>query len=277
MVIPLGACASMSGFPEPVQPPATALAEVEDYLTLAVVNSCNRDPTRTCRNNIIDARIRASNIRFAEYERALYREGIGSGVGTDWAVLALNGIAAISTGAAPELAALSAGVLGGRSAYEKRALYDLSLPVMLAQMTAKRQEVLVRVRAGETKEVADYSLHRGLDDVAAYERAGSIPAAMSEMVTNAGAQARDAQKNLEEIELVTVVPDHIQARREPIAEKVKAADIEQLKLLLLISGRTPSPNPVVDALTILGQTTTAEGLDTFCIRLRLAVPNSGGC
>lgn len=197
----LGGCASVSGFPEPIMSPAASIKEVEFYLSPAAELACRENAvTRTCRNNILDARIRAGNVRFGQFERNLYSQGIGFGVGTDWLAIALNSVATFSKSAAPELSAVSAAVIGGRASFEKQALYNLSLPVMLAQIYAKRQEVLARIRAGETREISEYSLYRGLDDVDDYEHAGSIPAAMTEIVTNAGAQASEAKAKLDKID-----------------------------------------------------------------------------
>lgn len=270
-------CASSNGFPDPVVSTESVITEVQDSLTVKAVTDCNAALTRSCRNNIIDARVRASNARFSQFERELYVEGIGFGVGTDWATLAINGIATFSKSAAPELAALSAAIIGGRASYEKQALYNLSLPVMLAQMVAKRQEVLVRVRAGQTKELADYTLYRGLDDVDEYHRAGSIPAAMSEMINNAGAQADEAKQKLEEIDQVALVPPDIQQRRETIAAKLKAAQVNELSVFLRISGQKSGGNPLIDSLNLLEDARTGEALDTFCTRLQLTVPSAGGC
>ncbi|WP_440207475.1 hypothetical protein, partial [Campylobacter coli] len=59
----------------------------------------------------------------------------------DWIALALNGVGSVSA-ASKALSAASAGVLGARASFEKQALYNMTMPAMLAQMVAKRREVL---------------------------------------------------------------------------------------------------------------------------------------
>lgn len=270
-------CASIQGYPEPAVSAETRLAEVKTYLEQKAVTDCASSPTRTCRNTIMDARLTASDVRFSEFERALYMQGIGAGVGTDWGVLALNSVATFAKKSADELAAISAAVVGGRASYEKQALYDSSLPVMIAQMVAKRQEVLVSVRMGQTKAISEYSLYRGLSDVDQYDRAGSIPAAMSEIVRNAGEQAAEASDALKQIDAIQIVEDDVQVRREAIAVKLKAAQTNELMRLLKVSGKRAGDDPLVDALNMLSDATTNEQVDTLCARLALAAPSTGGC
>lgn len=275
----LGGCASVSGFPRQIVRPAVARNEVAAYLTEKAVSDCNANSTRQCRNQILDARLRAIDIEFGEYERALYREGIGFGVGTDWLAIALNTIGSVTNASKP-LAAASAGVLGARASYEKQALYNLTLPVMLAQMQAKRKEVLVHIRGGENQEVSDYSIYRGLNDIDDYAMAGSVPGAMNEMVTNAGVQAKEAKQDLDAIVLEKLIDPVVQKRREPIANTIKAAQTTQLELFLRLSGQSPAPNDEGmkrQALDLLDAATNPPAVDTLCDRLKAAMSNPGGC
>ena len=98
-----------------------------------------------------------------------------------------------------------------------------------------------------------------------------------EMVSNAGAQADQAQKKLEQIDQVALVPQDIQTRREAIAVKLKAARQNELPVFLRISGSKSSGNDLVDSLNLLEDARTAEALDTFCTRMSLTVPSAGGC
>lgn len=271
----IGGCASVRGFPNPSMPPSTARAEVAGQLTKAATDACvTTTATTVCRNSLIDARLRAINIEFEEYERALYREGIGTGIGTDWVAIALNSIGAVTSASKP-LSAAAAGVLGGRASYEKQALHNLTLPVMLAQMTAKRKEVLVRIRAGEKKDLAQYSVYRALDDVDDYALAGTIPGAVAEMVANAGAQAKEAKAALDQIDLVVPVAADIQKRREIAAGKIKSATDSQLALFLRLSAVTPSSVALVDGLNIVDRARSSQEIDAVCLRLVAAIGGEG--
>lgn len=272
----LGGCASIGGFPKPAFDQKNTAAELAPYLSPTIVTEYSKCPDKVeCRNNILDARMRAVDMTFANFERALYREGIGIGVGTDWVTLALNAVGSVTKASKP-LAAAAGAITGARSSYEKQALYNLTLPVMMAQMSAKRKDVLARVRQGETQSVAAYSLFQGLNDVDSYEAAGTIPGAVADMITNAGVQAKQADQKLDAIRMVAPVDVSIQTTREDLAKAIKAATPAQLGLLLRISNVEAGADPLVDSLELLDQVTTKADLDTFCTRFTVAV-GAGAC
>jgi hypothetical protein len=272
----LGGCASIGGFPKPAFDQKNTAAELAPYLSPTIVTEYSKCPDKVeCRNNILDARMRAVDMTFANFERALYREGIGIGVGTDWVTLALNAVGSVTKASKP-LAAAAGAITGARSSYEKQALYNLTLPVMMAQMSAKRKDVLARVRQGETQSAATYSLFQGLNDVDSYEAAGTIPGAVADMITNAGVQAKQADQKLDAIRMVAPVDVSIQTTREDLAKAIKAATPAQLDLLLRISNVKAGDDPLVDSLELLDQVTTKADLDTFCTRFTVAV-GAGAC
>ena len=275
----LGGCASIGGFPKPAFDQKNTAAELAPYLSPTIVADYSNNlkcPNKVeCRNNILDARMRAVDMTFGNYERALYREGIGIGIGTDWVTLALNAVGSVTKASKP-LAAAAGAITGARSSYEKQALYNLTLPVMMAQMSAKRKDMLARIRQGETQSVAAYSLFQGLNDVDSYEAAGTMPGAVADMATNAGVQSKQADQKLDAIRMVAPVDPSVQTTREGLAQAIKAATPAQLDLLLRISNVKAGDDPVVDSLDLLDQVTTKADLDTFCTRFTVAV-GAGAC
>ncbi|WP_426258097.1 hypothetical protein [Sphingomonas sp. DC1600-2] len=268
----LAGCATVSGFPNSAFDTTQVNAEIAPYLLAAKVtayDSCQAK--KACRNDIIDARLRAIDLRFGEYERNLYKEGVGFGVGTDWIALALNGVGSVSA-ASKALSAASAGVLGARASFEKQALYNMTMPAMLAQMVAKRREVLARIREGESQDVAAYSLFRALNDIDDYAFAGTLPGAITEISNHAGVQATQANADIKAIQIVAPVAQDLQDRREKIAILLKAATAAQLGLLQRVSGGEPSDaDPLLNALNLLDAARTTEKLETFCQRFKVAV------
>jgi hypothetical protein len=168
-------------------------------------------------------------------------------------VLALTGAASISTGHAPQyLAAVAAGLVGGQAAFQKNALFDKTLPALMAQMAASRQTILVTIRKGEAQGTEDYPLDQGLNDINQYENAGTIPGAISGITSNAGAQLQQATDRLNSIQVVTAAPPELQPRREALAAYVKTPlSSDQLKQLLKAIGKTPSANDTDNLTTIL--------------------------
>ena len=267
----LTGCATVSGFPKQAFDTKEVNAEIAPYLLAKKVSDYDKcDQQERCRNDIIDARLRAIDLRFGEYERGLYKEGVGFGVGTDWIALALNGAGSV-TGASRALSAAAAGVLGARASFEKQALYNMTMPAMLAQMVAKRREVLAHIRDGESQKVASYSLFRALNDIDDYAFAGTLPGAISEISNHAGVQATQANAELKAIQIVAPVAKDFQDRREKIAEAIKAASPSQLQLLQRLSDTEPSDaDPLVNALNMVDSARTPEKLKGLCERLALA-------
>lgn len=195
-------CTSIKGFPEP---PATsnAVAPEPGYQlgpdAIRLYNA-ETDPAKKLarRNEIIDARMAEIDRRFAEFERALYAEGIGAGIGTDWAVLALTAASTVSTVSTTQtaLSAVATAVVGAAAAYDKRALFDKTLPALMAQMVAERETLRVSIRASTQLPVESYTLFAADSDLQAFARAGSIPGAIASVAQDAGQKAATAQQEM---------------------------------------------------------------------------------
>ena len=227
------------------------------------------------RNEVVEARVRAADLKFGDFERGLYAQGIGYGVGTEWAVLALTGVASVSTGNVPKyLAALAAGLTGGQAAYAKGALFDKTLPALMAQMQAGRQTILVRIRQGEGQETDAYPYPRGLQDASDYENAGSMPSAINGVTTSAGAQLKQATDTLNAIQVVTAAPIEIQSRREKLAAYVKDSsqvNSEGLSKLVAALGKTVGNDNdnLTTILLAISAANTAEQFDLLAQKVNI--------
>ena len=280
----IGGCAAVKGFPDPVVDTTTAMTNLKDYLDGPAVRKKyeGSDTDRggmsrkEWRNEVLEAHVHAVDLKFGDFERALYKEGIGWGIGTDWTVLALTGAAAVSTGNAPKyLAAAAAGLVGGQAAYQKSALFDKTLPALMAQMAASRRTILVLIRQGEGKGTDEYPLDQGLNDVNEYENAGTIPGAISGVTSNAGAQLKQATESLNKIQVVSdIAPPDVQARREALSDYVKGSDLtpSQLAQLVTALGKTPGADADADTLTVLyaiSAATTAAKFDAIAQQVKI--------
>jgi hypothetical protein len=198
-------CNTLRGFPAPPQTTDVAAPAPGWQLGPQAVQAYNAasspDEKKALRNEIIDARMAAIDVRFGDYERALYQEGIGSGLGTDWVELAL-GAATTVVGAASTKTALGAAttaVVGGQASFDKRALFDKTLPALLSQMVAERETIRTEVRIREGLAVADYTWSAADSDLQRYQYAGSIPGAISTVAQDAGQKAATAKRQLQDI------------------------------------------------------------------------------
>lgn len=201
----LTGCATITGFPNS---PASSTATYPNpgyQLGEAGILKYNAetDPIakKNIRNDIIDARVAEIDKNFFDFEHALYLEGVGSGIGTDWTVLALTAASTLSrvTNTKTIFSATSTAVVGGDASFDKRALFDKTLPSLLAQMLAERETVRTKIRKQETMSVTDYTLFAALSDIDALSFAGSIPGAITAVTKDAGQKqeaARQAQNDI---------------------------------------------------------------------------------
>jgi len=276
--ISLAACSGIKGFPDRSYNTADELAALSKYQTMAALdafdapdNAARGGMTKEgWRNEVLEARIQDMNLQFSKFEQSLYEQGIGFGVGTDWIVLALSGAGAIVTGGASNaLSGAAAGVTGARSAYGKDVLYDKTLPVIIAQMVAQRQTVLVRIREGETQDANAYPLTRGLADVEEYYNAGTIPGGISNLAINAGAQSKDAQAQLDSIPVVTVVLADLQKKKEDVAAFVKALSPSDADRLAASLGQPKGGDAQLEILRMIGPATTPAQLNVITTQIKV--------
>jgi len=282
----LAGCASINGFPDRSVDSQLELKSLQAYLSSSAITAFN-SPNDSDRNNlsktawrneVIEARIRADAINFQEFEKSLYSQGIGFGVGTDWITLALNGAGAVSGGtAASALAAAAAGVVGARGSYEKNALYDKTLPTLMAQMVANRKVVLVTIREGESLDAGAYPLTRALTDLEDYYSAGTIPGSLTNIAENAGAQAKEADKTLNSLLIVKQVTQNIQIRREKMAAFIKGdptrgvaglspADLDTLAVAL---GKQPGSKALPDILSAIAASQTDTSIEAIAQKIKV--------
>ena len=135
-------------------------------------------------------------------------------------------------------------------------------------MVAQRQTVLVRIRQGETQDAAAYPLTRGLADLEDYYAAGTVPGAIANLATNAGAQAKQAQEKLDAIPLVTAVAADVQARKEPIAAYVKTLSKDDLNRLAGALNLPTGDAALVSILRVIATATATQQLDDLRAQIK---------
>lgn len=198
-------CAAIRGFPQPPRA-STAVFPDPDYLlgkdALERYGEERDMPAKIIlRNEIIDARMEEIDKKFEDFERDLFKQGVGFGIGTDWLALALTATAAIVGGESSKtaFAAGATAVVGAQAAFDKRALFDKTLPVLIAQMVAQRETIRTSIKKNELLDIKKYSLYSGLSDLQRFEFAGSIPGSLQSIAEDAGQKAKDAARGLEEL------------------------------------------------------------------------------
>ena len=236
----LGGClASLTAYPDLSYDAGAELKSMESYLSAEVITRYdaaedvqrNGMDKKQWRNAVVNARIRAMDVLFNEFQQDLYQEGVGFGISTDWIVLALSGAGALISSASTALSAASSGVVGAKAAFDRNAFLDKTLPTLLASMVAQRKDVLATIRASLALDIDEYPLTLALTDLDRYYQAGTLPGALTAVAENAGSVADAADDRLKSLLVVAAVPPGLQARREQAADFVKTLNDVELRTL----------------------------------------------
>ncbi|WP_157270786.1 hypothetical protein [Azohydromonas aeria] len=200
----LQGCAGLQGAPK--WSPAVNL-ESDDALHatyLEKVYKANSDQDRgSLRNQFIEIRVGLIDQAYLTYKQSLYTQRVGSSVSTDIATLLLNavgaGVSDVSTKTATS--ALSAVIIGSKVSIDKNVYFDTTLPALLSQMDARRDQVLARIRLGMLVDTTRYPMLQARRDLDDYYNAGSIFGAISSLTK----QSSNAQVAAEQ-ELIKRLP-----------------------------------------------------------------------
>ena len=209
---------------------------------------------RSKRNGIVNAQIRAYDIKFAEYEQSLFELGIGLGVGTDWASLALSGLTATVGGTTAKAAfgAVNAGIVGAKGALDKHLFMEKTLPVIMTEMANQRTAVLVQIRTGLGQSVSDYGLDQGLSDLRRYASAGSIAAGLQGIAASSGSELKKNYEALNKVTTSKYLSDVATAKLTNFWKPggtVNAANTASLRAKMSLRGLATGPGRIAHMLT----------------------------
>ncbi|MES2710024.1 MAG: hypothetical protein V4653_00435 [Pseudomonadota bacterium] len=201
LALALAGCGGLAAGPRsPLPDQERAIGELADGYSPAAITRCLAQPVeaqRSCRDTIAYSLMVAIDLRYAEYEGRFFDDTRYGEFGATTAVLGLTAAASVSSlGAANILAALAAGVTGGREAFSRDVLADRTATALLTAMRSERQRVALRIRRGLQQDPARYPLGWALSDLYGYYRAGTMPGALTAVTRAVGEQAQVAQDNI---------------------------------------------------------------------------------
>ena len=246
LLAPMCGCSTFSGYPKNYQNEAQVLQADQPFLT-ADVRGKGDAPSDTVRggltqqqyrDTVIYRRLEVIDSYYYDFEAKLTGTYNGLDVGADLAVLALNGLGAVTGGAGSKaaLAAASAGVVGAKSVVNTDIFYQKTLPTLIAQMRATRAQVLVKIETGISSPAAKYSIDQALNDVNAYYIAGTLPGAIAQVTAQAGAATQDAMARIDTLRKTNYLPLTSSAQRIvqwlfPGGDQTQAPDRKKLASL----------------------------------------------
>ena len=179
---------------------------------LAIV--LKRDVTTADRNAFINARLVSLDINYYSFVSSLSVERQNADAAVQVAQIAL-GVAGISTAAArvkTNLAAATAALTGVKAIVDKEYYFNKSIPALLAMMNAQRFAVLQKIKTSMNDSADQYDARAVMDDLSAYQRAGTLIGAISAVETLAN--ALEEQKSGEVRQLVAYTAPQVDEKRE---------------------------------------------------------------
>jgi hypothetical protein len=251
----LGGCAAaLKGYPE--QPRPTTIAEqdpaylVEPSSLSAYRNEQDPLTKKLLRNDIIDERVLEIDQRFEEYERDLWKQGIGAGVGTDWVQLALAGATATVGGAGVKaaLGAVSAGIIGAKASFDKHALMEKTIPIIMSSMVAERETIRAAIAKNKQLPVVDYTLFTALSDLRKFIQAGTIPGALQSIAIDTGQKATKASQDIKNVQTIHFIKDEagsaILSFWKPDGKTADIANEKKLTEWMVTNGLSTRPGDI---------------------------------
>lgn len=212
-VITTAGCVALRGAPD--APRTTSVAQSDPAYLVSpddlkkYRDEADAEKKKNIRNEIVDERILEVDHQFGEFEIELWRQGIGSGIGTDWVQLVIAGLTATVGGGSTKaaLGASQAAVVGAKASFDKNAYMEKTLPVLMAQMVAERETIRAEIEQNKQRSVIQYNLYGALSDLRRYIRAGTIPGVIQAIVQEAGAKAKKADEEIKNVRTAKYVKD----------------------------------------------------------------------
>ena len=265
----LGGCASVNGYPDPYYKPDdliaayTAAGYFDIPKVLGTYNAAATPEAKAAwRDEVVEAHISAANIRYHQFQAALYGEATGSNLAADWLISGYSAAGVLWSDAAKAFNALTAVTNGAKSGFGKDALYDKTLPALLTAMDANRAVVLLRIRQHQKDAqsgAAPYSMQAALDDLNDYVNAGSLPGALTQITATSAAQKADAEAKLSRVE----APDSaaMTSRKQAIAKYFVSIKKDKAKLDALIGDFNLEPGTATEEYARLKIYSASAGSD----------------
>jgi len=153
------------------------------------------------RNVYIDERVLEIDYQFNIFLMELWRENTGMDLALDVADLHTGVLTALVGSASTKaaLGAVSASITGTRLAYQKRVLSDAVLPALITKMLAEREKARLLLEKNKRHDAGRYSVYAAMRDLWAYYRAGTMLGAILAITEDAGADAVEAQTEMQRI------------------------------------------------------------------------------
>ncbi|MFN3536768.1 MAG: hypothetical protein ACK4Y4_04915 [Brevundimonas sp.] len=223
VVLAAGGCATFRGEPRSL----TAPDQYDESTVLAHYATLRTEGDLVAyRNQVAYRWIAAADLEYDAFRHSLSREMKGLNVGSDLAVLVMNGAAVVSgADAARALAVGSATVLGANATLTREAFLEQSLGTALTTAQASRTRQLTQIRRQLLQRTAQqYPLGDVLIDIRALNEAASINNASAAMAERASTALVSAQEEAAAVVRLSVAPADVHSVRAAFSEYVRGQE-----------------------------------------------------
>lgn len=196
----LSGCTTISGYPDTSKTNLPSNTDSTFLLSDAEYSAITNESTRS---STIHKKIRDIDLAYSEFESKIYKENIVADLSTDITVLALSGATVIVGGTQTKeaLAAITTFILGSKASFDKRALFENTMAVLVQKMRADRAQVKNDILRGISQPFDKYNADGVSIDIARYYYSGTIPSALTglaKVAVDEESKAKEEQKKIAE-------------------------------------------------------------------------------
>jgi len=190
-LVALSGCSSIAGGPEPVINQSNevgALASIyNSERLLAYFNESDPHMRRAIRDQIVSARLYATDIKFSEFTQNLANELRSAAFGVDSASILLS---TLSTSLDPGqqtkiISGIDTVLKGGRQSFDKDILIEKTLPILLQQMRSDRKKIALGIMSNLADHTdIEYPLTLAMNHLDEYYQAGTLSGGLTSLGDN---------------------------------------------------------------------------------------------
>jgi hypothetical protein len=193
--LPIAACASFSGAPEPVLDLRTVTAINETYYPASALVQIESERDKAAyRNRVMAIYMAAMDARYADFRTSLSKHLRGTNFGLEVLTLGVGGIGSVWSKAAQEINAGTTFLTGSKGAFNKEVYLQQTLPALVAMMDANRLKVAGDMVAKQSRTIEQYPLSAAFADLSRYELAASVDSAVQQLTKEAALAAADEER-----------------------------------------------------------------------------------
>ena len=184
----------------PVNQNDQEIALYQSFITPDAIRQClgqvrGSGARQSCRDLITYARLKYADLNYERFRRDLFATVNGGNTAADLTILGLGSAGALVPGATTKaiLAAISAGISGGKGIVDRDLLYNAGIQTLIQKMDGDRGVIRVKITTNLAKyDEKTYPFEQAELDSADYYQAGTLTDALISLQGQAASQANAA-------------------------------------------------------------------------------------